>query len=426
MEEVIFSPVRNGTVFSKEQTFEKFECNALIQINSRLLKRLHEDKEDLGKVFSEFIDDALKPYAEYCSGAYVMATEMYLKNSSKFAAFRKKVELNPRMHGLPMDAMFIKPVQRLCRYPLLLEELRKNTPSSWEQYKSLTVCIAKIEKVMEQINEVKRQSEIVKRSAELEGSTISGLPPGFWSKQNRRLLSEETMNYSSMVPSKPFNFKKIRCWMFTDCMVLAKRKKMMVDFFCVAILYYNSITTTELPDEKEIVNGIEVVDALQKKTYVLLCPTPEIRTRWFEESSRLIENAKANTFVRTDGLPTLEGTPTRTKDEGIFKSAYNNVKKFTRTNSATPATSSSNNSNNSSANNAMVADDDDSFESLSEVSESLAPEVTKPGHRRGKSTQISSKIMGTLRQVKDRKTSATTTEDENSFSTDERKSGGFF
>lgn len=44
-----------------------------------------------------------------------------------FAALRKKVEAEPSMKGFPLEAQLIKPVQRVCRYPLLLGELKRRT-----------------------------------------------------------------------------------------------------------------------------------------------------------------------------------------------------------------------------------------------------------------------------------------------------------
>ena len=50
----------------------------------------------------------------------------------------------------------IKPFQRVCRYILLLKELIKNTPETWEDYSNLQKAILGIESIIKEANEIKR------------------------------------------------------------------------------------------------------------------------------------------------------------------------------------------------------------------------------------------------------------------------------
>lgn len=72
--------------------------------------------------------DFLKMYAIYCSN-HENATKLYeklLASNPQFADWINTVKLtNPAVKGAGLESYLIKPVQRLCRYPLLLKELLK-------------------------------------------------------------------------------------------------------------------------------------------------------------------------------------------------------------------------------------------------------------------------------------------------------------
>lgn len=58
----------------------------------------------------------------------------------------------------------IKPVQRVLKYPLLLRELRKETPETDPDYDNLTQALARMESVAAKINEVKKRQDIVEKN----------------------------------------------------------------------------------------------------------------------------------------------------------------------------------------------------------------------------------------------------------------------
>jgi len=61
--------------------------------------------------------------------------------------------------GFDLFSYVIKPVQRLCKYPLLLRELLKFTPNTHPDYKDLQEAYTKIEAAVLHVNEAKRKKE---------------------------------------------------------------------------------------------------------------------------------------------------------------------------------------------------------------------------------------------------------------------------
>lgn len=60
-----------------------------------------------------------------------------------------------------LDAILVKPTQRIMKYPLLLDNLLKCTPPDHPDYDDLKFCAEEIKRVNERINEMKKRHEIV-------------------------------------------------------------------------------------------------------------------------------------------------------------------------------------------------------------------------------------------------------------------------
>lgn len=303
LDDVVLAPLRAGAVLKPEQAVDVFVVDLLVQSNMRMLAQLQKQPEvvHIPRILSDFIDAALKPYSEYCSGAFAVLTDLLLKNSAKWAAFRKKVETHPRLKGLPLDAVLIKPIQRLCRYPLLLAELKKNTPQGMPLYEDLKNVMEKFNRGVSTINEIRRESELMHRAFEIERHGVSGMPVNFqWWGTDRHLLRDEAIDV--MYPSnKGFGKRKrLLVWMFTDCIVLAKRSKMMriataQAYQCVSVLWFSSLTISDLPDnsEKGVSNAIEFVDTSNggKKSVLFCFPMKETKAEWMGRLDTILKVA---------------------------------------------------------------------------------------------------------------------------------------
>lgn len=67
-----------------------------------------------------------------------------------------------------LPATLLKPVQRIMRYPLLLKEIAKNTPSAWPNHNDLLVALDAMHEMMTDVNETQRRAENSFIRSELE------------------------------------------------------------------------------------------------------------------------------------------------------------------------------------------------------------------------------------------------------------------
>ena len=81
----------------------------------------------------------LNIYNEYCSrqANQVAMVDRLTKESSDVRQFLKRQLRHKRCRNLDLCSFLIMPLQRLCKYPLLVKELVASTPKNHVEYSSL-------------------------------------------------------------------------------------------------------------------------------------------------------------------------------------------------------------------------------------------------------------------------------------------------
>ena len=138
-------------------------CETIKGVNEGLLAALQEDKgneDPVQHLAAAFLRMApfLRCYAEYCAN-FVTANEVLAKlraNSPKVDAAFQRAEMAAKQ---TVGSMLIKPVQRLCKYPLLFRELCKEVPEDHPARGEVLQAALEIKDVAAQINERVREAE---------------------------------------------------------------------------------------------------------------------------------------------------------------------------------------------------------------------------------------------------------------------------
>lgn len=105
--------------------------------------------------------DKFKLYSSFCASH--SKAQKILHPSCETAGNPALVEfLNSRsrgQHAYSLESYLIKPIQRILKYPLLLQQLKHLTDNSSEEHKHLTSALKGMERVAEHINEMQRIHE---------------------------------------------------------------------------------------------------------------------------------------------------------------------------------------------------------------------------------------------------------------------------
>lgn len=148
------------------------------------------DKEDdtLGETFLNLMSRIRAAYIDYCSRheASMMRLQEVIASSPGANAFFKECTEVARKHTNAWDlaSLLIKPVQRVLKYPLLIQQIVNSTRRSHPDYKNLTLAYDEIQAVADEINQVKKRKDLADhlitgrvkeaRNVAMPGSTIKG------------------------------------------------------------------------------------------------------------------------------------------------------------------------------------------------------------------------------------------------------------
>eukprot|EP01113_Clastostelium_recurvatum_P035747 TRINITY_DN5015_c0_g1_i2.p1 TRINITY_DN5015_c0_g1~~TRINITY_DN5015_c0_g1_i2.p1 ORF type:complete len:810 (-),score=195.49 TRINITY_DN5015_c0_g1_i2:112-2541(-) len=184
----------------------------------------------LGDIFLT-IASFLKIYSQYCSN-YTEALKVLMecKKNPKWVKFYDELKKkNDTLQMAGLEDYLIRPVQRIPRYNLLLQDLVKHTDRSHPDYANIQAAIAKVKSVAEHMNERKREFENILKVSEIQERMEGGEP---LARAHRRFVKEgEVMEFAvpdesnsskSGSSRKGLGLTPVMLFLFNDILVVAK------------------------------------------------------------------------------------------------------------------------------------------------------------------------------------------------------------
>jgi len=169
----------------------------------------------------------LKMYSVYCNNHHdslQMVTQCSQKYSS-FKAFCQERLMDPMCRNLPLNSFLIKPLQRICQYPLLLQELLRHTKETDIDYKDLAEALNTIQGIVQVINESKRLQENQHKILEVQNRLSNGdkvgllLPTRRYIAEGIFLEADEHSKHGSEI-----NHETLYLFLFNDSLLFATKR----------------------------------------------------------------------------------------------------------------------------------------------------------------------------------------------------------
>jgi len=181
--QIYLQPLRKAQVVSAEELRKIFfNIEDVKTVNKEILVELEEIESNLTiqAITDIFLKKAerLKVYADYCRN-YVAALTMIGKISDKHpSAYIFLDACRKNCRGLNLIDFLIKPVQRICKYPLFFNELLKCTPVEHADHKNLEHAVKTAEVLAAYANESKRKSENLEKMIHIH-ERVQSIPKDF-------------------------------------------------------------------------------------------------------------------------------------------------------------------------------------------------------------------------------------------------------
>uniref|UniRef100_A0A1B6KVP3 Intersectin-1-like n=1 Tax=Graphocephala atropunctata TaxID=36148 RepID=A0A1B6KVP3_9HEMI len=100
-------------------------------------------------------------YVRFCSCQLTAAAvlQKLTEESEDFRGLVRRCQTDPRTKGMPLSSFLIKPMQRITKYPLLIQKILEFTPVEHPDHTYLLEALAKAEEFCTQVNEGVREKE---------------------------------------------------------------------------------------------------------------------------------------------------------------------------------------------------------------------------------------------------------------------------
>eukprot|EP00794_Sanderia_malayensis_P011309 gene11309-12491_t len=154
-------------------------------VRSRCLQELLSSEKDYVKTLRDVTEGYLKQakrkpdmfksedsadfdiYSEYCNNhPSACARLLELQSDNRYKLFFESCRLLQQMISLSIDSFLLTPVQKICKYPLQLNELLKHTATDHADHEPLQAAVQVMRDVASSINERKRKFENLSNLAE--------------------------------------------------------------------------------------------------------------------------------------------------------------------------------------------------------------------------------------------------------------------
>lgn len=291
-----------GEVISADTSHQLFaNLNALVDFQRRFLIAvettcaLPAEKQRIGLVFTN-LEEAFSVYEPFCSN-YTYAAELVIEETPKL---RKLEGLVEPTYELP--SLLIKPIQRICKYPLLLRELVRFSSKDDPFFDELEAGEASIKRVTDRVNETRRRQEneivvmeLERRVEDWKGHSVASfgallledtfqVMKGDVEREYRVYLFERILLCCKESISSKKNSKS---------MSISKKPKKRASLQLKGRIFINNVTDI-LPISKGSTHTLQVYwrGDQDQEYFTLRCKNEENLKQWYSALTKLMEEAR--------------------------------------------------------------------------------------------------------------------------------------
>nr|CAB3265148.1 phosphatidylinositol 3,4,5-trisphosphate-dependent Rac exchanger 1 protein [Phallusia mammillata] len=207
-------------------------------------------EQKIGQAFLKY-KSKFEVYAPYCSNHERAQKKLNeLTENQEFQGFILGcLMLGNYVNDVSMEGFLLTPIQRICKYPLLLRELMKKTPSDHEDYEDVKNALNLMKDVCSNVNETKRQLEQLEKLEDLQ-ATIANWEGADLTDTCTRLIKQ-----GSLLKISAGNIQERQFFLFDHLLVYSKKSNTLPRLQAT-----DSTKSGTLPRSKKIKRKKSVMD----------------------------------------------------------------------------------------------------------------------------------------------------------------------
>ncbi|GFY53570.1 intersectin-1 [Trichonephila inaurata madagascariensis] len=225
-------PLRESSVLTKEELRSIFvNWKELIVCNTKLLRAMrvrsrmssHNIIQKIGDLLCENLPH-FTPYIRFCSCQLNAAALIQNKsdNCPRFKEVTKQCSTDPRTKGMPLSSFLLKPMQRITKYPLLIQKIHEYTSEDHPDYPHLKEALNLAQQLCNQVNEGVRERENSDRLEWIQNHVLcDGLPEQITFNSLTNSLGPRKLLHAGILNKAKSN-KELMAFLFNDFLLLTQ------------------------------------------------------------------------------------------------------------------------------------------------------------------------------------------------------------
>ncbi|XP_022797660.1 uncharacterized protein LOC111335916 isoform X2 [Stylophora pistillata] len=297
-------------MFNEEQITKIFaNIEQIYQFHQEILRQLEdcfvEGDPCASEIGAVFLNNrkGFDIYSEYCNNhPHAMAELKTLSESNKYKQFFEACRLLQEMIKISLDGFLLTPVQKICKYPLQLAELKKHTIATHKDFQTVKQALDTMKNVASLINERKRKVESINKIAKWQ-STIEG-----WEGEDVLEKSSELIHSGDVIKTSNGSSQDRVMFLFDHQLVYCKKDilkkngltyKGRIDMDDCSVVWLND--GEETLDRSPLNNAWKIYNYKKEKWYIFYTKKAAQKEKWMkafkDERRRVSEDAKTGLII---------------------------------------------------------------------------------------------------------------------------------
>ncbi|XP_074633352.1 uncharacterized protein LOC141892102 [Acropora palmata] len=297
----MFTEESIAKIFSNIEQIYEFHLEILMQFEDCFV----EDDPCASEIGSVFLNNkrGFEIYSEYCNNhPHAMEELKTLCESNKYKQFFEACRLLQDMINISLDGFLLTPVQKICKYPLQLAELKKHTKPSHKDYEKVSQALETMKDVASLINERKRKVESINKIARWQ-STIES-----WEGEDVLERSSELIHSGDVIKTSNGSSQSCSMFLFDHQLVYCKKDilkkngltyKGRIDMDDCTFVWVGD--GEESFDRSPLNNAWKIYNFKKEKWYIFYTKNAAQKEKWMkaftEERRRVSEDAKTGLII---------------------------------------------------------------------------------------------------------------------------------
>ncbi|XP_018010848.1 serine-rich adhesin for platelets isoform X1 [Hyalella azteca] len=313
----MFSTARISAIFGNMEELYAFQTRFLADLEGCIdWDNLHTSC--VGEAFIKN-SDKFEIYSEYCNNHPFAVSELQeLYQQEKYVHFFEACRLLQEMIDISLDGFLLTPVQKICKYPLQLQELLKYTKPDHPDHDSVQGALNAMRSAALLVNERRRRMECLEKIAawqmELEG----------WEGAELLDSSSQLLHQGEVVKGAGGAWpKEVTLFLFDRQLVYCKKDIIKRNTYVYrGRINLDQCSVEDVVDSKDgsrsnyVPNAWRIRCRDKNKSYVFACKTAEEKSKWLEAFRRereLVAGDEEAGFLVSDKTRALAREAARTR-----------------------------------------------------------------------------------------------------------------